>query len=283
MREFLASVAIVFTLSSMAHAQDYQKGRSAYAAKDYATALKEWKPLAEQGNAEAQYALGLLYRRGQAVLQDYKEALTWFRNAAEQGVSGSQLNLGWMHKGGEGVPQDLVLAHMWFNIASANGTSIGAENRDIVAKKMTAEQIAEAQALARECMASDYQNCGTEFGIARLEEDTPPLQRIDVKKGAPGVAIQKCWNVGALSSVALQVTVKVGFSMLADGKLDTASIRQVSASGGSSDAVSQAYEAARRAIIRCGARGFDLPANKVDQGHEIVMEFNPKQMRVQLN
>lgn len=60
--------------------------------------------------------------------------------------------------------------------------------------------------------------------------------------------------------------------MLADGKLDTASIRQVSALGGSGDAVRQAYEAARRAIIRCGARGFDLPANKVDQGREIVME-----------
>ena len=267
MRKFLSAAAIVFTFSGPAQAQDYQKGGSAYAAKD----LKEWKPLAEQGNAEAQYALGLLYRRGQAVLQDYKEALTWFRNAAEQGVAGSQLNLGWMHQDGEGVPQDLVLAYMWFNIASANGTSIGAENRDIVAKKMTAGQIAEAQALARECMASDYQNCGTEFGIVSLEEDTIRLK------------VALCWNVGGLSSVALQVTVKVGFSMLADGKLDKASIRQVSASGGSGDAVRQAYEAARRAIIRCGARGFDLPANKVDPGLEIVMEFNAEQMRVQLN
>ena len=160
MRKFLVSVAILFTLFGQGYAQDFQKGRSAYAAKDYAAALKEWKPLAEQGNAEAQYAIGLLYRRGHAVLQDYKEALTWFRNASEQGVAGSQLNLGWMYQDGEGVSEDIVLAHMWFNIASANGASIGAEWRDKVAKEMSQEAIEKAQAMARECVASDYKNCG---------------------------------------------------------------------------------------------------------------------------
>ena len=106
----------------------------------------------------------------------------------------------------------------------------------------------------------------------------PPLT--SGEKDALRVAVQQCWNVGALSSAALRVTVTVGVSMLADGRPDTASIRQVAAEGGSSDAVRQAYEAARRAIIRCGARGYDLPADKFDQWREIEMVFNPERMRI---
>ena len=106
----------------------------------------------------------------------------------------------------------------------------------------------------------------------------PPLT--SGEKDALRVAVQQCWNVGALSSAALRVTVTVGVSMLADGRPDTASIRQVAAEGGSGDAVRQAYEAARRAIIRCGARGYDLPADKFDQWREIEMVFNPERMRI---
>ena len=100
------------------------------------------------------------------------------------------------------------------------------------------------------------------------------------EKDALRVAIQQCWDVGALSSAALRVTVTVSVTMLADGRPNTASIRQVSATGGSGDAVRQAYEAARRAIIRCGARGYDLPAEKFDQWREIEMVFNPERMDI---
>ena len=52
---------------------------------DFATALREWKPLAEQGIADAQFKLGLMYSLGRSVPQDYKTAVKWYRLAAEQG------------------------------------------------------------------------------------------------------------------------------------------------------------------------------------------------------
>jgi hypothetical protein len=64
-----------------------------------------------------------------------------------------------MYDHGRGVLQDAVLAHMWSNIASANGSAIGSTYRGEIEQFMTREQIAEAQALARRCMASNYQDC----------------------------------------------------------------------------------------------------------------------------
>ena len=100
------------------------------------------------------------------------------------------------------------------------------------------------------------------------------------EKDALRVAVQQCWNVGALSSSALRVTVTVAVSMQPDGRPDIASIRQVAADGGSGEAVRQAFETARRAIIRCGARGYTLPPEKYDQWQEIEMVFNPERMRI---
>jgi hypothetical protein len=65
-----------------------------------------------------------------------------------------------MYGNGLGVPQDNILAHMWYNIGGANGDEIGSENRDIAAKHMTPQDISTAQAMARDCMSSNYQNCG---------------------------------------------------------------------------------------------------------------------------
>jgi TonB family protein len=86
--------------------------------------------------------------------------------------------------------------------------------------------------------------------------------------------------VGSLSTDALGTTVVVEVSMSSDGKPITSSIRMASSSGGSDAAARQAFEAARRAIIRCGARGFDLPVEKYGQWQEIEMTFNPERMRV---
>ena len=94
------------------------------------------------------------------------------------------------------------------------------------------------------------------------------------------LAVQECWNVGALSSDALRVVVTVGVSLNRDGTPQVETIRKISESGGSGGAARQAYEAARRAIIRCGARGFDLPAAKYDRWRDIEMTFNPETMRI---
>ena len=106
----------------------------------------------------------------------------------------------------------------------------------------------------------------------------PPLS--SGEKEALRVAVSNCWNVGSLSTDALGTTVVVKVSMTQDGKPVNNSIQLASSSGGPEAAARQAFEAARRAIIRCGARGFDLPVEKYSQWQEIEMTFNPERMRV---
>ena len=97
----------------------YEDGAIAYASGDYATALRLWRPLAEQGFADAQHSLGVMYGNGR------------------------------------GVPQDYVQAHMWFNLAASRllpgeGFNAAIQERNLVAELMTPAQIAEAENLARE-------------------------------------------------------------------------------------------------------------------------------------
>jgi uncharacterized protein len=129
---------------------DFQAGMDAANRKDYATALHEWSPLAEQGDAAAQNNLGTLYFGGLGVPQDYALARLWYEKAAAQGHSDAQISLGLLYEKGQGVAQDYVQAHMWFNLAGANGDKRGVEFRDGLADRMTPAQIAEAQKLARE-------------------------------------------------------------------------------------------------------------------------------------
>ncbi len=94
------------------------------------------------------------------------------------------------------------------------------------------------------------------------------------------IAVQQCWNVGSLSSDALQTTVVVGVDMARDGRPETGSIRLIEATGGTNSGANQAFEAARRAIIRCGANGFDLPEESYDHWRSVEMVFNPEGMRL---
>jgi len=134
-----------------------EDGLAAYEQQDYATALRFWRPLADQGNAFAQLNLGGMYDNGWGVPQDYVQAVAWYRKAAEQVNANAQNNLGVMYRNGQGVPEDYVQAHLWFNLAAArfpaadvDRRKLTADNRDELAAKMTPAQIAEAQRLARE-------------------------------------------------------------------------------------------------------------------------------------
>jgi hypothetical protein len=105
----------------------------------------------------------------------------------------------------------------------------------------------------------------------------PPLT--GGERDALRVAINSCWNVGSLSTEALGTTIVVASSISQDGKPVSNSIRLVSSFGGSDEAARQAFEAAKRAIIRCGARGFPLPVEKYSQWRDIEMTFNPEGMQ----
>jgi TPR repeat protein len=80
----------------MSWGADFQKGLAAYNSRDYATALREWTQLAKQGDADAQYSLGVMYNNGRGVLQDYEAAVKWYTLAAGQGKTNAQMNLGVM-------------------------------------------------------------------------------------------------------------------------------------------------------------------------------------------
>jgi TPR repeat protein len=100
---------------------DFQVGLAAFNRGDFAAALKEWQPLAEQGDANSQYNLGLLYARGQGVQQDYQRALAWYQKAAEQGVPAAEYNLGVMYANGQGVAASPAEASKWFLKAAQVG------------------------------------------------------------------------------------------------------------------------------------------------------------------
>ena len=146
-----ALVALVIALAVPVEAQDYEAGIEAGQRGDYAVALREFRPLAAEGDAKSQFYLGYMYGKGQGVAQDYGEAANWYRKAAEQGFAKAQLFLGFMYAEGQGVPQDYVPAHMWFNLAASQGNEEAATNvHDIEALRMSPEQIAETEKLARE-------------------------------------------------------------------------------------------------------------------------------------
>ena len=133
----------------------YDEGRGV--TRDDAQAVNWYRKAADQGDANAQNNLGFMYAEGRGVAQDYTQSADWFRKATEKDLAVAQYNLGLMYNKGQGVAQDYVLAYMWINLAAARMPP-GGENtrenavkaRDGIAAKMTPEQIAEAQRLARE-------------------------------------------------------------------------------------------------------------------------------------
>jgi len=173
----------------------YDEAWVAYVNQDYGTALKELKPLAEQGDPRSQYAVGWMYRNGEGIAQDYQTAVKWYRLAAdqghaeaqkslglmyqfgegvaqnnqnaskwyrlaaEQGNAEAQNNLGLLYLNGEGVTQSKTNAYMWLHNAASQGVRLAKWSQDELEKKMTPEQVEKAQALARKCLAKKYKNC----------------------------------------------------------------------------------------------------------------------------
>ena len=185
-KAFALGLSLLLATVSVCSAQDFQKGLEAYEKNDNTTALREFRPLAAQGEARAQYYLGMMYRFGLGVPKDKSEAIKWFRLAADagnvyaqsilgfmyadgegvpkndaeavkwyrlaadQGQDLAQYVLGRMYDNGEGVPKNAVQAYKWWNLAAAQGHELAKKHRDLAAGAMTREQIAEAQKLSAE-------------------------------------------------------------------------------------------------------------------------------------
>lgn len=128
-------------------------------AQNYAEAAELFRLAAEQGDAEAQLNLGLMYGTGQGIKQKYAEAVKWYRLAATQGDVDAQFNLGVMYANGHGVPKDYGRAYIWFSLGAASGDADAVKNRDTVAQLMTPQQITEAQAAASGCQLRKFKGC----------------------------------------------------------------------------------------------------------------------------
>ena len=118
--------------------------------QDAPEAVRWYRKAAEQRVPAAQFNLGVRYQTGDGVPKDAREAVQWYRKAAEQGVVDAQFNLGVMYGNGEGVPKDAVQAYAWFNLSAAQGDEHAARARTALQRYMTAVQIAQAQELSRE-------------------------------------------------------------------------------------------------------------------------------------
>jgi TPR repeat protein len=180
----LALMAFLGQVPASLAGNDFGAGVVAYKRGDYATALKIFTRLANQGNAEAQYNLGQMYRMGRGVPRDYRETVKWYRLAAKQGYVRAQINLGIMHFKGIGVPlnytnavkwirraadqanpqaqamlgimyylgrgvlKNHILAYMWYSLAASGGDAKAEKWRDGLERLITPAQLAEAQRLA---------------------------------------------------------------------------------------------------------------------------------------
>jgi TPR repeat protein len=116
----LAWLLVALAAAAPARA-DYEAGLAAARAGDYAGAVREWRPLAEAGNRDAQYNLGLAYENGLGVPADARAAERWYRRAAEQEDREAQAYLAEMHAKGLGVPRDDIEALRWYRRAAERG------------------------------------------------------------------------------------------------------------------------------------------------------------------
>ena len=192
----LLFVIAVFAASLMlpARAQPLQDGAHFYERGDYAQALAAWRPLASQGNAEAQNNLGLLYLDGKGVPANLSEAVRYFQLSAAAGSALGQNNLGGLYRDGRGVPQDFARAARWFAASASQGNTAGmynlglmyelgqgmkadpveaslwytlaagevpnaAAHRDALWRNMTPAAQARARQMAAACGQSGYKDC----------------------------------------------------------------------------------------------------------------------------
>lgn len=188
-----AVLALSLPRADIASAQDFAEGMRAHLAKHYAESRRVFQALAEKGDARAQFMMGTIYEQGLGVPKDLAAAARWYRRAAEGGSPSAQYNLGifyqfgkgvpqdpteaarWLHRAAEqghgraqnnlstfyftgvGVPRDPVEAWKWLTLSAEDlkgaGREIALENRKVIEKEMTPEQVAAARGRVADWLA----------------------------------------------------------------------------------------------------------------------------------
>ncbi len=126
--------------------------------QNQAEAVRWYRKAADQGSAHAQYNLGVKYDHGEGVPQDDAEAVRWYRQAADQGFANAQYNLGAMYEDGQGVPKDNVQAYKWFDLAAARFSASESETRNqaVSNRGALAKMMTPAQIAEAQRLARDW-------------------------------------------------------------------------------------------------------------------------------
>ncbi|MDR3498102.1 MAG: tetratricopeptide repeat protein [Parvibaculum sp.] len=160
---FLAAALFCFGILPALASDPQSEARAAIDAGDYAKAAKLLQALADKGDGAAAFNLGVMYGRGQGVAKSDVIAASWFEKAARDGNALAQLDLGIMYRNGQGVAIDFPHSYMWLDVAASNLTGAdGAQAmkfRDDVAKRMTPQQLQDAQDMSDNCKLAGVKSC----------------------------------------------------------------------------------------------------------------------------
>ena len=138
-------LAVVLATALGSASADFAAGLEAHREGRYADAVDHWSRCAEQGDARAQYGLGVIYNEGRGTEVDYARAARWFSRAARQDLAEAQMELGFMRASGrDGVAQDAVQAYVWFLLAAENGAAEASDPLELLESRLTPEERAEA-------------------------------------------------------------------------------------------------------------------------------------------
>jgi clan AA aspartic protease (TIGR02281 family) len=144
-----------------------------------------YRKAAEQGEAQAQNSLGLMYFTGDGVPQNYTAAMKWNFMAAKQGNSAAQFAMATFYKHGLGVPQNYILAYMWISVSAHDPDHDEVARGDLaeLAPHMAPSQIAEAQSLAQQCIETRYEDCPPAHEkVASIASRNPSQTRVPLKR-----------------------------------------------------------------------------------------------------
>lgn len=149
------SIVLVYGLclsfGSVAALADVKEGLRLMKADQFEAAMAEFRPAAAAGNADAEELIGVMYAMGLGVEKDDRRAFEWYLRAAMKGHPGAQSGVGWYYEVGRGIEApDLVRAYMWYVLSAIGGDPDAAMSQEEIVKKMTAEQIEQADILVED-------------------------------------------------------------------------------------------------------------------------------------
>lgn len=176
----IIAVVLLLTVQS-AGAADFWAGSTYYLSGDFTAALREWRPLAEEGDARAQYYLGIMYANGEGVPENNRQAAYWFRKSARQGNSQAQYHLGILYANGEGVPEDDTQAVYWFRKSARQGDARAQFNLGVMYEFGEGVPEDDRQAMNWYQQAAEQGHARAQFGLGRMYADGAGVPRDNVQ------------------------------------------------------------------------------------------------------